>query len=339
MAYNTKVLDAVSVGGEIDWAERSYAIHGAFTLAKSDGEMFNLEAIKAAKKRFDHVTKVPVIKRGNVTINASRSLTIAAPGLDSEFLAVTFVTLASDIVMQPAAHYGNYVDYQKALATQITDIQRAWRAELDSLVVAQLILNRTQVDGTAGNPYALVGDIYQVPAADVDYWYNEINAIFTYNDFDGKELNILGSPRVQTIVNKINENAVYNAENKALRIQDKNFYFSKNVPFVNDMGAFALTKGSIGIMNWNNPEASMPRVTTQMNPDGELGLATFNEIGFDVEVLEVLKRANLSGTLGAGNETASVVSFQFASEFAIIGNYISDRVAYPSNVAQLNIGI
>ena len=338
MPINTKVADAIVTEKDFDWAELAHQIYGAFALAKVDTPNFRLENLNTLRQSFAQSVKIPVIDRKAVTINNARSLTITAPELDSKFVNLTFFTMSSNIVMRPADFDGDAISYSKAFAREILALQEAWRRQLDATIVAKLIANKTQVDGSAGVPYPFVANTYNVPNLDHEQFLNEVDALMTYNDFDGESLNILGDPSFKSYVNKLGQNALYQAENKAIMLGDKSLFFSKNVPKTAKMGAFAMTKGSIGLTNWNNPQSSAPR-KAQQNPAGEDGIAYFPLLDFNVEVLQVLGKADLSATLGAGHETATVESFQFSTEFCLLENHISDRAVNPSNILQANIGV
>ena len=333
----TLLADYASVLSEkgLDFHEQRIGQYGGYQFAKKDADnIVNVNDINSGRTAPSRVVKVPVLNKETVTINGARSLTITGNDSTSAFQTVTYVTLASDITMRPIENDGNYISYLRQFEQKMEALEFAWLKQLDQLVINGLILGRTQFDASAGVPYALTGNILQVPNANKLDFFNEIDAIYDVNEFNSDMLTILGSSRVKSLVHELDENALYNAENKLIRLDNKEVAYSTRVPFAGSYGAFVLLKNSCGILNWNSPEA------VRGYKESESKFKTIEylpRVGMDVEVLWDNSFTDLSATLGAGTETAMVHRMQFSTDVAIVTAYNSAPLTQASPIFQVNI--
>ncbi|MBE9489008.1 MAG: hypothetical protein IMY67_01820 [Bacteroidetes bacterium] len=318
----------------LDVHEERIGSYGMFTFAVNDAKnLIDTKGINAGRTAESRTVKVPVLNKEVVTINNARSLTITGNASTSAFQAVTYVTLASDITMERMSYYDNEIQYQQVLDRKLLALQNAWLEQLDQMAVDQAIVARTQFDASAGVPYTLALDILEVPNADKEEWFGEIDAIYNINNFDAATMAIVGDPRLRTVVKGIDEFAIYNSQNKALRLNGKDITFSNRVPKTGSYGAFVMLEGSLGIMNWNGKEYIDGVKETESKFKS---IAFMPKLGLDVEVFHDSKFTDLTPGI-PGSETSMVDHIQVSTDIAVISAYQSAPVTVASPIFQVNI--
>lgn len=318
----------------LDAHEERIGAYGMFSFAIKDAKnLIDTKEINAGRTAESRTVKVPVLDKEIVTINNVRSLTITGNPSTSSFQVVTYITLVSDITMERMSYYDNEIKYQQILDKKLLALQNAWLEQLDQMAVDQAVIARTQFDASAGVPYPLVLDILEVPNADKEEWFGEIEAVYNINNFDAATMSIVGDPRLKTVVKGIDEFAVYNSQNKALRLDGKDITFSNRVPKTGSYGAFVMLEGSLGIINWNGKEYIDGVKETESKFKS---IAFMPKLGLDVEVFHDSKFTNLAPGI-PGGETAMVDHIQVSSDFAVISTYQSNPANVASPIFQVNV--
>lgn len=321
----TFVNDAIVAYGNqnLDLYEHRLSNYGLLEAAKIGiNNMLPALKIEEIKKAEGHTTKVPVINNQTFTVTTSRSLTIADSENTSAFVTLTFATLRSAFSLITSQYKSNYIAKVDDMGKKMWDMQKTWLAYLDNLAYTKVNTDKAQTLGdAAGNPYSLdASNDIVVPYADRENFFAELKAILMANNLTPEDMLVVGSPRMLSVLSKIQESGLYNAENKAMRLLGTDFGFSNKI--VNDAGqmftGFALKKDSFGMINWNDIDAQMKNKAN----NGEAYTQILPLLGMEVGVFYANEFADKSAVL-AGLQRTQVDYFEFSTDVAWITSYNS----------------
>jgi hypothetical protein len=311
-----------SYPSNLDAAENRAANLGLLALAQADTPNLIDAVVLAANKNSERQpTKIPVLKDLVLSVTSARSLTIATTQSESAFVTLSYATIATGFSINEATYGDNYIGMQADLNRKMMAVEKAFGLNIDGLIYTKLNTDKAQYNAANGNPYTLnVTNDLEIPFAERENFMNEIDGIFEANELSSGIINIVGSPRVNSLVRKINQSAVYNKENLALSIGNKNFRFSNQVTNVSPIAytMFCMAPGSIGLLNWNNPDARMGLVA--MN--GESEVVAMPGLGMNIAVFRQRNYEDLSGTYAGANHTV-VTRYEFSTDICLVTPYNS----------------
>ena len=168
-----------------------------------------------------------------------------------------------------------------------------------------------------------------VPFADRYEFFNELEAIMTQNDLYGG-YNIVGSPRVNTLVRHLSNQGSANATNYAYEFMGYNFHYSNRVTVAaGDFATvFAMPTGSLGFLTWVDPDSRMG-ITSGSKEWSTIFLPL---LGFEVGLLYQSTCGDNSTEAGNGFEASMIENFNFSFDYSFNGAYNSDAATYPGNI-------
>jgi hypothetical protein len=286
------------------------------------------------------VIDIPVLKKGSLTVSNVRSCTIGNYENESEMLNVTWSTLVVDISMVKAQYAKNEVSYVTDLSKKLLLVKEAFLGQIEDAINTKLdaeksaVFNSTLV-GT-GNKYALVGDAIQVPKAEQNLFYNDVEAIQNADDFYGENYVVASTNMMPSVNHYINQGAGNNT-NLNYQFADKSFRFSNAV--VNGAGVTAtgyiMPIGTLGMLTRVDVDAMMNHKAT----DGtEWGTIAVDGIPFEVGYRYKSECSDQSLLNGAGLshlKATMVEHWQFSVDFALVTPYNSDAVNNSSAIKKV----
>lgn len=311
--------------------EWRFTRYGLLTAAKemtaSPNSIITSELREKAKQSEGRDLKIPVFKIGDVTVKSTRSCSISDLENTTEMVTVNWVTLVADISMKKAEHHKNEVSYLEDLNRKLLRVDNAFAKAAEQLIYTKLDAEKSQVNNSplvAGSPYSVVGNTIQVPTANQEYFFNDLEAIMEGDDFYSMPFKVLGSTTLKPAVKHYGNQGQSNDENLLYQFDGYDFRFSNHVVIGagNKATGFAMTDGSLGIMTRINIDALMKNEAG----DGTKWNTTFMErFGFEVAYMYKSKCEDLSGQAGLEHLTASMAeSWQFSIDIAILTPYNSD---------------
>lgn len=204
---------------------------------------------RRAKESLGSTLQTPVIQfDSGVTISSSRSVTIADDFNTSAMVNFTFVTYSWGWTETPSAHWNNEIKMQEDYEFSYKKYLHKFGKTLDTACIAALSAAKTQV---FGDPliYPTTGNVITASLADEFRLFADVGPIMNSNDFYGP-LHYIGNPGFRSVINRIGENATYNAVNHAIELQNRELHFTNRITNATDMGAsfYAVNEGAAALL-------------------------------------------------------------------------------------------
>jgi hypothetical protein len=284
----------------------------------------------AAEKSIGRVLQTPVIDYdGGVTIGNTRSVTIADDENTSQMFDITFATYSWRFTSVPALFMNNEISMQEDFNAKFTKYLYKLGSTLDTAGVASLNAARTQVFADLLS-YTNTGNEVQAPWALRENIMGDIDVMLAANDHFG-DIHVLGNGGVESVIRKLAESSLYNAENKVLQYSDKTLHFTNRIAnAAGDFGnAFAVAGGSLGVLTRFEREAILG---TEMANGTEWGIDTLPMLNLPVGTYyyESVGDANaIAGAASADMTRNRKEHYGFSVDVAFVTPYNSD----PSTIA------
>lgn len=332
MSYQTTIPEFWQTPNSQGRFEDKITSTGAYNVFMADTPNLipNIQSIIDGKANPNQVLKFPVFKKNEQAVGTVRTLAISATEGTSALQSITFSTLVYNIALSPASFAGNSLSFQEALAKELDVAQIAMLRAADAAAAAALDANKNLVDKTGGYPFAFATGVYSASNAQKDDLLNAIPEVLNANEFDGDNTNIVGSIETRTLIKGYEQFAQYNAQNKALALAGKNFFFSNRIArgTDNQLSLYAIPKGSLAVV---------PFIESDARQNINLGNTKYYvrympKLGLNVGVYEIDGAADRSAIDGAGFEHAAVINYQLSVDLAFITPYNSDTATITAPV-------
>lgn len=311
----------------------------AIEMTNSPASIVSDELIALARQSVGRQLDVPVMQKGVVTIKNVRSCTVDCAQSQSGFVTVSFKTLVADLCMVPSQYKKNEIKYLQDLNRKITDIVEKFLIEVELDLDTALDANKSQVFNSSivGDKYALVAGAIQVPVAEQDFFFNDIEPINYADDFYATTVKMVSSASMMSVISKYINQGGGNAVNTNFQFSGKDFRFSNritNTAPAKSTGYF-MEDGSIGLVTRVDPDAMDENEATD-------GTRWFTDrlpgMPFDVGIKYNSKCSDQSAleATGLAHLTATLIEhWQISFDFAIIVPYNSDLATKPSSIRKV----
>jgi len=280
---------------------------------------------------------IPVIQRTTLTTAGTRTCSALTHELTSAYVTPTWTTLKTGFNMTPAEHQNNQLKYQDVFNKKMFHMQRTFAAALDTLAYTNINANISQVVAADGNPYDLTTNALVVAAADNELLFNELGAIMEQDDFPGIGINVVGSPRISSLVREYSAQGAGNNANRVFQFGGYDFFYSNRVTVAaaSRDTMFAAPEGSLAFLTWVDPDA---RANHRSTDGKEWSVANLPILGFDVGLLYQSTCADKSsGSSGTGLEATLSESFHFSFDYSFNTAYNVDNTSYASPIHKFNL--
>ncbi|AHK11378.1 major capsid protein [Flavobacterium sp. phage 1/32] len=274
--------------------------------------------------------KIPVIKQGELTIKNQRTCNISDFENESALVTVDWTTLVVDISMVKAQYAKNEITYLQDLNKKLLLVKEAFTKAMEQAIYARLELAKSTTYNSslvgAGAKYDLVGDAIQVPLADQELFFNDLDVIMNEDDFNAPNFQVLGSTPLRSPVTHYINQGAGNDENLNYQFAGKSFRFSNRVPSGagNRASGFFMTDGSIAMLTRTAIDSVMGNVAGDGTRWETVMLDGFP---FEIGVMHKSQCSDQKDLNGTGMEhlTATMVEkWQFSIDFGIVTPYQSD---------------
>lgn len=295
------------------------------------------KALKSEGRKLD----VPVMTKDSVTINNTRSCTIACDESNSDFVTVIWKTLSFDVCMTPAQYEKNEIKYLTDLNKKIRERVEATLSLIETDIDTQLDTAKSQIYNSpiVADKYPLVGNALQVAGPDNrKLFYNDIDPINFEDDFYDEDVYIVASPSLMSDVRYYINQGGANNENLAWQFNGKNFTFSNRITNTKTATGYFMPNGSIGFL-------TRVDVTARMGAKAGDGTEWFTDtlagLPFPVGVQYKSKCENktgLNGGVGMDHLTSTLEEkWQFSFDYAIVLPYNSDIATKASSIRKFEV--
>lgn len=272
---NTLMQDLRSqYGPQYDKHEQRASKWGAFRFFLQESEnrpIFDAETIANIQASFERSVIVPVLDAEVIaaTTPYTRTCNIADSENTSQLVTLTFATYGFGFSMTPSQHMENDVSYQNDFNRKMQKFERRLGIDLDTLCVNTLdgAINQLWTD-IAPDFYAQVADALQVPQANKDDFYNNLESILAVADYyDG--VHVVTNNNHMPMVRRLDNQGAANANNQGFQFQGggsqddgqsiRAYTFWPTNRIGNGAGVestgYAVNAGSVFLATRNDPDA------------------------------------------------------------------------------------
>lgn len=259
----TQYTDYISnYGGKFDHFEQRGSAYGALRAFQEESNpsdprsMITPQLVENVRKSFGITVKEPVLDYFAPTLATSRVCTFATEGATSDLVTLVFNTYRSGFVIARADNTNNYVKYQNEWQRDFDGVLEKIGRQLDADAVAVLELNKnTYWTGVAPEFYTETGDVLQVPNADKDDMYNQVQAIYQKMDYNSSDIKVIDSPRHTPLVRRYANQGSGNSTNLGFQFGPYTWYPTNRVTDTADGSLFTFPRGSVGMMTRMDPDS------------------------------------------------------------------------------------
>lgn len=236
---------------KFEYRPSRYGALNAFMVQSEDPTGILTEELKQkARTSIGNNLETPVISYdADITINNTRTLTIADSENTSTMLQITFATYAWGFTIAPAMYMNNEIGIQKDFETKMMKYIYAFAKKLDEAAIATLAAKKTKV---LKNP--LLYDWSSSNAINAKWTerenvFGDLEVMMGANDFYG-QLHIIGDPGVESIMRKLQQHGLYNDVNKQNEFGTKVVHLTNNIAAEEGKYAqgYAVNAGSLGML-------------------------------------------------------------------------------------------
>lgn len=308
----------------------------AMAMTTSQNSVISPDLIEKAIASQGRVLDVPVTQKGTVTINNVRSCTIAGGQSESDLVTVVWKTVSADIMMVPSQYEKNMVKYQFDLTKKINEMVEAFKVEMETDLETALDTNKSQIYASSiiTDKYALVANAIQVTAADVDFFFNDLEAINFADDYYDPTIFVIANHVVMPSVSRFINQGGGNAINTNFQFAGKRFTFTNRIPnaALKLATGYFMPDGTIGLLTRVDVDARNNRLAT----DGTRWFEdTLPGLPFPIGIQHKSKCDDQSALEASGLEhlDATLVEHtQVSYDFAIIVPYNSDIATLSASI-------
>ena len=326
-AWRSRVED-----NNIDLFENRFSNYGAFaTYLKDTPNLIpGAAAFIDGRAGEDRTASFTVINKEAFSASSSRSCDAGTQDSVSAFVTPSWTTWKYAFKVVPSQYVNNYVSEAADMDHKMATLERTILYDLDGAAITSLEANVSLVNNASGNPYAFAAGVSAVPLTGQDYFLNELTSQLMHNDIQPDAMNVIGSPRFATHVDRYINQGAGNSANTQFQFGGKSFAYTNRatVATADSSTVYVAPPASLGFMRWIDPDARMNRTSgdgkewfTQMLP----------RVGIDVGVLYQSTCADNSGLQG-GLEASLAESFSFSFDYVFTTAYNSTPSTNPGTI-------
>lgn len=235
---------------KFEYRPSRYGALNAFMVQSEDPTGILTEELKQkARTSIGNTLETPVIDYdADITIDSTRTLTIADSENTSRMVQITFATYAWGFTIAPAMYMNNEIGIQKDFETKMMKYIYAFAKKLDEAALATLAANKTQV---LKNPllYDWSSNAINAKWTERENVFGDLEVMMGANNFYG-QLHIVGDPGVESIMRKLQQHGLYNDVNKQNEFGTKVVHLTNNIAAAGGKYAqgYAVNAGSLGML-------------------------------------------------------------------------------------------
>lgn len=324
---------------KFEYRPSRYGALNAFMVQSEDPTGILTEELKQkARTSIGNKLETPVIGYdADITIDSTRTLTIADSENTSKMVQITFATYAWGFTIAPAMYMNNEIGIQKDFETKMMKYIYAFAKKLDEAALAILAANKTQV---LKNPllYDWSSNAINAKWTERENVFGDLEVMMGANDFYG-QLHIVGDPGVESIMRKLQQHGLYNDVNKQNEFGTKVVHLTNNIAAARGKYAqgYAVNAGSLGMLTRFERDCLLGTVSG----DGhEWGIATLPLLNIPVGTYFYDSVGDYNAIAGAATADMTRTRkehYGFAVDVAFLTAYSSVPSALASPILAFNV--
>ncbi len=330
--------------------------YGALKLFQQESEnrpIFDDETRNNIMKSYGNSVVIPVLNARTVSVSTpyTRTCAIVDSENTSDLVTLTFASYGWGFSMTPATHFNNDIKREQDFAFKFNNYLIQFATQLDLLCLAQLESDKNQLFTLLTDYYSVVGGALQVPQAEKDDFYNNVEALMSMMDFyDGS--NIVGSTSHMPIVRRQMAQGAQNDKNDAFQFQGggsnpegtqiRPYNWFPTNRLANGVGVesttYLVNEGTLYIGNRNDADSIIGgsiggdhKVWGQENvPVVNMEMGTF----FQQDCADA---SGLAGGATAGNTRSRKEGYEFSTDVMVASSYNSDPATRYNPILKVEI--
>lgn len=324
---------------KFEYRPSRYGALNAFMVQSEDPTGILTEELKQkARTSIGNMLETPVIDYdADITIDSTRTLTIADSENTSKMVQITFATYAWGFTIAPAMYMNNEIGIQKDFETKMMKYIYAFAKKLDEAALAALAANKTQV---LKNPllYDWSANAINAKWTERENVFGDLEVMMGANDFYG-QLHLVGDPGVESIMRKLQQHSLYNDVNKQNEFGTKIVHLTNNIAAAEGKYAqgYAVNAGSLGMLTRFERDCLLGTVSG----DGhEWGIATLPLLNMPVGTYfydSVGDYNTIAGAATADMTRTRKEHYGFAVDVAFLTAYNSAPSTLASPILAFNV--
>lgn len=324
---------------KFEYRPSRYGALNAFMVQSEDPTGILTEELKQkARTSIGNTLETPVIDYdADITIDSTRTLTIADSENTSKMVQITFATYAWGFTIAPAMYMNNEIGIQKDFETKMMKYIYAFAKKLDEAALAALAANKTQV---LKNPllYDWSANAINAKWTERENVFGDLEVMMGANDFYG-QLHLVGDPGVESIMRKLQQHGLYNDVNKQNEFGTKIVHLTNNIAAAEGKYAqgYAVNAGSLGMLTRFERDCLLGTVSG----DGhEWGIATLPLLNMPVGTYfydSVGDYNTIAGAATADMTRTRKEHYGFAVDVAFLTAYNSTPSTLASPILAFNV--
>lgn len=235
---------------KFEYRPSRYGALNAFMVQSEDPTGILTEELKQkARTSIGNTLETPVINYdAGITINSTRTLTIADSENTSNMVQIAFTTYAWGFTIAPAMYMNNEIDIQKDFETKMMKYIYAFAKKLDEAALSVLAANKTHILKNS-LLYNWSSNAINAKWTERENVFGDLEVMMGANDFYG-QLHIVGDPGVESIMRKLQQHGLYNDVNKQNEFGTKVVHLTNNIAAAEGKYAqgYAVNAGSLGML-------------------------------------------------------------------------------------------
>lgn len=335
-------LNSMRVVTDHDKNERRPHVIGGFDLflqqTQSPTGVINSELMQKAAVSIGNTIETAVIKYDSgLTIGSARTLTIPSYANSSEMRTFTFETVSFGFTQTPVEFLNNEIGAERDFMAKMDGYLKKLQAWLDNKAMTVLEAAKTAVIGD-NLGYTVNANVVEATQAKKDYILNDLVIMMETNDYYGN-INVIGNAGIKSEIDKLAQNGLYNAENKALQYQNKRFFFSNRL--ANGAGTvgsmFMIQDDQVGLLYRFERECLAGTIARTGH---EWGIDQLPRIGLPVGTYfyqTVSDQSALGGAATADMDRVVTNHYGFAVDICFVEPYTSDPTTMATPVIKATI--
>lgn len=324
---------------KFEYRPSRYGALNAFMVQSEDPTGILTEELKQkARTSIGNILETPVINYdADITIDSTRTLTIADSENTSKMVQITFATYAWGFTIAPAMYMNNEIGIQKDFETKMMKYIYAFAKKLDEAALATLAAGKTRF---LKNQllYDWSSNAINAKWTERENVFGDLEVMMGANDFYG-QLHIVGDPGVESIMRKLQQHGLYNDVNKQNEFGNKVVHLTNNIAAAEGKYAqgYAVNAGSLGMLTRFERDCLLGTVSG----DGhEWGIATLPLLNMPVGTYfydSVGDYNTIAGAATADMTRTRKEHYGFAVDVAFLTAYNSASSTLASPILAFNV--
>jgi hypothetical protein len=282
--------------------------------------------------------EVPVYdKDASVTINNTRTVTIADDENTTAMQSITLTTYEFGFTMIPAQYSNNEKTYQRDFNQKLTKYLNAFLATLDTAALTALNTAKTQVVANTLGKYTFASNVLNAKDSQRLRIMADINPLMASNDYY-EPRHIVGNAGLTSLFLEMQESGLYNDQNRVIQWADKELHFTNRLSdATNKVGTgYVVNTNTVGAVYRHDRDSVMRHTTHKHLFD----VQQIPGVPFPMGVYyydDVADKNAITGAATADLTRTKVEAWSWSIDIGFITQYNDTPASYANGILKFDI--